>query len=99
MTESLYAALALSEMTDYHVHILTVYVFTHFSSEITWSMHLLSYLLLYVTDKISRGKNSINLRLELCGSVKQEVEEAASFDKVTAKYDLQNRSNYTGNSF
>lgn len=40
-----------------------------------------------------------NVRLELCGTVKQEVEEAASFDKVTTKYDLQNRSKYTGGSF
>lgn len=46
-----------------------------------------------------RKKSSDNLRLELCGTVNQEVEEAASFDKVAAKYDLQNRSDYTGNPF
>lgn len=39
------------------------------------------------------------MRLELCGTVKQEVEEAASFDKVTSNYNLQNKSKYTGNSF
>lgn len=77
-----------------------LYVFTNFSSETIWSTHLSLHLLLYVTDKILRGKKiRNNLRLELCGTVKQEVEEAASFDKVTAKYHLQNRSKYTGDSF
>lgn len=45
------------------------------------------------------GKNSKNLQLALCGTVKQEVGEAAWFDNVASKYDLQSRCHYTGNSF
>lgn len=45
------------------------------------------------------GNNSKKLQLAVCGTVKQEVGEAAWFDNVTSKYDLQSRCNYTSSSF
>lgn len=62
------------------------------------STHLLSYRIAIRYRQNFERKEEQHLRLQLCGTVKQEIGEAASSDKVTAKYDLQSRSDYKGNS-
>lgn len=87
-------------MTDYHTHYYCAICFHSLfvRNRLIHAPFIVTTAICY-RQNFEGKKIEKNMRLELCGTVKQEVEEAASFDKVTSNYNLQNKSNYTGNSF